>query len=161
MPDQPSRTIGRPEHHSVVARTPSGGALLEGGPDGALPTLILRYLDVVLVALAVPAALALGAPAFGCLVGAGAWLAQRILAEADKRWVSRAAAPRTRLGLTLFEAFGRIWLLAGAIVLAGVAGGRRDGLAAALVIFGAYSVAFAIRLLSGRPTPSQVREAPR
>jgi hypothetical protein len=36
-------------------------------------------------------------------------------------------------------------------VLAAVIGGRRDGLAAALLIFGAYSVAFAMRLVGGRP----------
>ena len=63
----------------------------------------------------------------------------------------------TQLGLNLFEAFGRIWLLAGAIILAGVAGGRADGLTAALVIFAAYSVAFAIRVLSGKPTSSPGR----
>jgi hypothetical protein len=38
-------------------------------------------------------------------------------------------------------------------VIAGVAGGRADGLTAALVIFGAYSIAFAIRLISGPPPP--------
>ncbi len=54
---------------------------------------ILRYLDVVLIAIAVPVALALGAPALGCAVGAGAWLLQRILAETDKRL---SAKPRSR-----------------------------------------------------------------
>ena len=81
----------------------------------------LQYLDVVLVVAATPLALALGAPAFGLIVGVIAWIAQRALAQADKRLVARAAEPRTRLGLSLFEAFGRIWLLAGAIILAGVA----------------------------------------
>ncbi len=38
---------------------------------------LLRHLDVVLVVLAVPVAVALGAPALGLLIGAGAWLAQR------------------------------------------------------------------------------------
>jgi hypothetical protein len=112
---------------------------------------MLRYFDVVLVAVAAPVALALGAPVLGFCVGAGAWLIQRVLAIADRRWIASAAEPRTQLGLALFEAFGRIWLLAGAIVVAGVAGGRADGLAAALTIFGAYSVAFAIRVLSGPP----------
>ncbi len=69
--------------------------------------------------------------------------------------------PRNRLGLSLFEAFGRIWLLAGAIILAGAAGGRADGLTAALVIFAAYSVAFAIRVVSGRSQHAASREAAR
>ena len=37
--------------------------------------LILRYLDVVLLAVATPVALALGAPALGFAIGAGAWVA--------------------------------------------------------------------------------------
>jgi hypothetical protein len=111
---------------------------------------ILRYLDVVLVAVAAAPALALGAPVLGYALGAGTWVGQRVLAEADRRWLGKAAEPH--VGLNLFEAFGRIWLLAGAIVVAGVAGGRADGLAAALTIFVAYSVAFAVRLVEGRPT---------
>ncbi len=113
---------------------------------------VLRYLDVLLVVLATPVVLALGAPALGYLVGAGAWLLQRVLAEADKRFLSKAAEPRTQLGLNLFEAFGRIWLLAGAIIVAGVVGGRADGLTAAVTICAAYTVAFAIRVVSGPPT---------
>ena len=116
------------------------------------PLQLLQYLDIVLVVLATPVALALGAPPFGLLIAVCAWLVQRVLAHTDRRWISRAREPRTQLGLNLFEAFGRIWLLAGAIVAAGVAGGRADGLTAALTICGAYSVAFAIRVISGPPT---------
>ena len=88
-----------------------------------------------------------------------AWVLQRILAHADRRWISSTREPRTQLGLNLAEAFGRIWLLAGAIILAGVAGGRADGLTAALTIFGAYSVAFAVRVLSGPPQRTVHRRA--
>jgi hypothetical protein len=116
-----------------------------------------RYLDVGLVVVAVPVALALGLPAFGLIVGAVAWVAQRALAQLDRRLISASTQPKTQLGLNLFEAFGRIWLLVGAIVLAGVAGGRADGLTAAVVIFGAYSVAFMIRLLSGAPNRQAAR----
>jgi hypothetical protein len=115
------------------------------------PLQLLQYLDIVLVVLATPVALALGAPAFGLLIAVGAWLLQRVLAHTDRRWISRAREPRTQLGLNLAEAFGRIWLLAGAIIVAGVVGGRADGLTAALVICGAYSIAFAIRVLAGPP----------
>ena len=97
----------------------------------------------------------------GFLIGAGVWFAQRVLAYADRRWIKRAREPRTQLGLNLFEAFGRIWLLAGAIVVAGVVGGRADGLTAALTICGAYTVAFAIRVLTGPPSGSRRRGAVR
>jgi hypothetical protein len=112
---------------------------------------LVRSLDVVLVVVGAPVAIALGAPALGCVIAAVAWLAQRVLAGLDRRWIRSSAEPRTQLGLNLFEAFGRIWLLAGAIVLAAVLGGREDGLAAAVLIFCAYSVAFATRVLCGPP----------
>ncbi len=114
------------------------------------PLQLLQYLDVVLVVLATPVALALGAPAFGLLIAAGAWLVQRVLAHTDQRWIARARPSGSRLGLDIAESFGRIWLLAGAIVVAGAAGGRSDGLAAALTIFAAYSVAFVTRVFRGR-----------
>jgi hypothetical protein len=117
---------------------------------------VLRYLDVVLVVIATPVALALAAPTVGVVVGAVAWLAQRLLARAGQRWIAGRGAD-ARFGLNLVDGFGRIWLLAGAIVLAAVIGGRRDGLAAALLIFGAYSVAFAMRLVSGRPQGAHER----
>jgi hypothetical protein len=118
---------------------------------------ILRNLDVVLVLLAAAPALALGAPVLGYTVAAGAWVAQRVLAQVDRRWIRGASEPRTQLALGLFEAFGRIWLLAGAIIFAGVVGGRADGLTAALVIFAAYSVAFAVKVLTGPPQRKAVQ----
>ena len=121
------------------------------GRERARMDLLLRYLDVVVLALATPVALALGAPLAGYLIGAGAWVLQRILGQLDRGLIRRAREPRTQLGLNLFEAFGRIWLLAGAIVVAGVAGGRADGLTAALTIFGAYSVSFAVKVIAGPP----------
>jgi len=121
-------------------------------------TMVLRYLDVVLVVVAAAPALALGAPVFGYVIGAAGWILQRVVAVTDSRLISRVAEPRKQIGINLFEAFGRIWLLAGAIVIAGVAGQRSDGLTAAVVIFGAYSIAFAIRVMSGPPqTGSTVR----
>jgi hypothetical protein len=113
---------------------------------------ILRYLDVVLVVIGGAVALALGAPVLGYTIAAAAWIAQRVLAQVDRRWIEGVA--NGRFGLNLFEAFGRIWLLAGAIVAAGVIGGRADGLTAAVTIFAAYSIAFAIRVSSGLSTPA-------
>ncbi len=106
-------------------------------------------IDLIVLALATAPALLLGAPALGFLVGAGGWVAQRILAGYDSRWIGRSREPGTRLGLGFVDAFGRIWLLAGAIVAAGVIGGRADGLTAALVIFVSYSLAFSVRLVRG------------
>jgi hypothetical protein len=110
---------------------------------------VLRNLDVVLLAVALAPALALGVPTLGYVLGAGGWALQRILAVADRRWTSKFADPLKQLTANLFEAFGRIWLLAGVIVAAAVLGGRPDGRTASVVILLAYSVAFVIRLVSG------------
>jgi hypothetical protein len=111
---------------------------------------ILRYLDVVLLVVAAAPALLLGAPALGYGLGAGGWVVQRVIGATDWR-LFRNVTGTSRIGARFVEAFGRIWLLAGAIVVAGVVGGRADGLTAAIVIFVAYTVAFAIRLVSGPP----------
>jgi hypothetical protein len=116
------------------------------------PALALAHnLDLVVLAVGVALALALGGPVFGLLVGAGGWLLQRALAVVNRTLIERAAEPGSRLGLDFIEAFARVWLLAGAIILAGVAGHRSDGLAAALVICISYSTAFAVRVARGRP----------
>src|SRR6202034_1567600 len=93
-------------HHPIAAPGPSTAVPLSGG-TGAEPSrgpfAILRYLDVVLVLLAAPPAGALAAPALGCAVGAEAWILQRVLAQLYRRWVGKAADPRTQLGFNLFE----------------------------------------------------------
>ncbi|MCL2769880.1 MAG: hypothetical protein FWD42_07220 [Solirubrobacterales bacterium] len=141
---------------TTTTSPPTGGdnslAAIVASPTSEGRALAVAHnLDLVLLAIGVVVALVLGAPALGVLVGAGGWLAQRAMALVDRRLISGAAQPGSRLGLNFIDAFARIWLLAGAIVVAGVIGGRRDGLAAALLIVAAYSVAFAVRIARGRP----------
>jgi len=116
----------------------------------------LQYLDVVFVLIGAIAALIVGAPAFGVIVGAAGWLLQRSLQVVDRRLTARIEDSLRRAGVRSAEAFGRIWLLVGAIVVAGAVGGRKDGLAAALLIFAAYSIGFVIRLASGQPPESEL-----
>jgi hypothetical protein len=133
-----------------LARLPGAAPGKPVEPAFAL-TSVLRYLDVLFVVVGASAAVIMGAPALGCVIGACAWIAQRLLAQFDRRLIEAVNASQTRFGLNLVESFGRIWLLAGAIVLAAVIGGRGDGLAASLTVFAAYSLAFALRLVDGRP----------
>ena len=111
-----------------------------------------KFLDVPFVVLGAIIALVLGAPAVGVIVGAAGWLLQRSLQVVDRRMTSRIEDSLRRAGIRSAEAFGRIWLLAGAIIVAAVAGGRKDGLAAAILIFAAYSVAFGLRIINGPPS---------
>jgi hypothetical protein len=115
------------------------------------PTTLIKYLDVAVVIVGVVVALALGAPVYGALMGGGAWILQRVLQANDRALITRLPEPRQQLAANLGEAFGRIWLLAIFIIVAGVTGRRADGLTAALVIFGGYSIYFVARLLSGAP----------
>jgi hypothetical protein len=122
--------------------------------------LAIRYLDVGVAVIAAVVAIALGAPALGCALGAGGWVLQRLVQAVDRRWAQEMSSPRAALGISLFERFGRIWLLAGTIVVAGVAGARKDGLAAALIIFCAYTVRFVTGLVSGPPPASPTTPPP-
>jgi hypothetical protein len=111
----------------------------------------LQYLDVIFVIVGAVIALIVGAPSLGVIVGALGWILQRAMQVVDTRLTARVDDSLRRAGVRTFEAFGRIWLLAGAIIVSAVVGDRKDGLAAAVVIFAAYSVAFVIRLMSGPP----------
>jgi hypothetical protein len=115
-------------------------------------------LDLLLVAAAVVPALALNAPEPGFVLGAGGWILQRLVAVFDRRWIARTSDPIKRLAANLFEAFGRIWLLAGVIVASAAIGGRSDGLTASVVILAAYSVAFIVRLTAGPPARRKAAE---
>ncbi|MCL2419894.1 MAG: hypothetical protein FWD04_11420 [Conexibacteraceae bacterium] len=110
-----------------------------------------KYLDVLFVVIGAIVALILGAPSLGVTLGAAGWIVQRALQAYDRRLTARIEDSLRRAGIRSAEAFGRIWLLAGAIILAAVIGGRKDGLAAAVTIFATYSVAFAMRVKSGPP----------
>jgi hypothetical protein len=117
----------------------------------ALALTLAHHLDLIVLLVGVVIALALGGPVFGLLVGAGGWLLQRAIAVVNRALIDRRMEPGSRLGPDFIEAFARVWLLAAAIILAGAAGHRSDGLAAALVIVISYSIAFAVRIARGRP----------
>jgi uncharacterized MAPEG superfamily protein len=111
----------------------------------------LQYLDVIFVIVGAIIALIVGAPSLGVIIGALAWILQRAMQVIDNRLTARVDDSLRRAGVRTFEAFGRIWLLAAAIIVSAAVGDHKDGLAAAIVIFAAYSVAFVIRLMSGPP----------
>jgi hypothetical protein len=104
---------------------------------------LVLYLDVILILLAaVPVVLLFGAPAFGYAIGGGAWILGRIASAPAERRIAAMEGVRRKLGYGLGFSMARIWVMAGAIVVAGVAGSRANGLTAALVIFAAFSIYF-------------------
>lgn len=110
--------------------------------------LLLRYVDVVLIVMVAPLALLMGAPALGVGVGAGAWVLQRAGGAALDRRALAMADKRRALTLKVAWSLVSVWLLAIAILAVGLTAHRRDGLAAALLILGAFSVYFAMSLVT-------------
>jgi hypothetical protein len=104
--------------------------------------LLLRYLDVALVALAAPIMVLIGVPAVGYLAGAGAWVALRAVGVAVERAASSAQF-RHEISLRLGFLLGRLFVLALAVILIRRGAGRDDGLAALLVIVFAFTVQLA------------------
>jgi hypothetical protein len=103
----------------------------------------LRYFDIFLVVVTVPVVLLLGAPVLGTLVGGGAWIAQRAAAHGLEAYARRADTVRASISLSLAGVMGRAWLVALTILAVGLAGDRKDGLAAAVLIIVAFTVYFA------------------
>lgn len=117
----------------------------------------LRYIDLVLLWLTVPLALALGAPQLGVLLAAVAWTVQRLVAlEVDRRARERESV-REAIGLNMATMFARMWLIGTTVVVAGVGGRREDGVAAAAVLLVAFTISFVSTLLNR----SLSRAAPR
>ena len=105
--------------------------------------MLLRYADLLLLAVALPIFLAAGWPMLGYAVAAAAWLVQHaILAVADRTSAASLARGdrRRALGIVAGATLGRVWLVALAILLVGVLGEREDGLAAAVLCLALVTV---------------------
>jgi hypothetical protein len=107
----------------------------------------MRYIDIVLVVAALPLVVLADLPLLGYLVGAGAWIAQRIGGVLLERAAKRTTDTRRLVGLNLAGSLGRAWLVGGAILAVGLAGEREDGLMAAVLVAVAFTVYFATSLL--------------
>jgi hypothetical protein len=104
---------------------------------------LLRYADLLLLAVALPIFLAAGLPMLGYAVAAAAWLAQHaILAGADRASATALGRGdrRRALGIVGAATLGRVWLVALAVLLVGLLGEREDGLAAAVLCFALITV---------------------
>ena len=112
------------------------------------PLVLLRWLDVILVVLAAPFAILMGAPALGYAVGALAWIVNRAIGAAVERKAKAATDVRTTVGLNLGALIARSWLVGLTILAVGLAGDREDGLTAAILVLAAFTIYFATSLLS-------------
>ncbi len=102
--------------------------------------LALRFFDVVLMVVAAPIMLLIGVPAFGYLVGAGAWIALRVVGLGAERLATATHDANRQIAIRMGFMLGRLFLLALAVIVARQ-NGQHDGLTALVVIVVAFTIA--------------------
>ncbi len=108
---------------------------------------VLRYLDLVVLALALPLFVLAELPLLGYAVAAAAWLVQRGIDALATTKAKNTDDPRTVVGVLAGSMIGRGWLVAGSIFAVGLAGQREDGLAAALLCISLFTIYFAAQMV--------------
>lgn len=112
---------------------------------------LLRNLDLLVCAVALPTFIVIGAPLVAWIVTAAAWSAGKVGIEVAARKRRQALAADNRnaaLGVTAAATMGRVWVLAGAILLVGLLVDREAGLAAALLALVLVTVNVLIGLIT-------------
>jgi hypothetical protein len=105
-----------------------------------------KYVDLFALAVALVVFVLAGLPIAGFLVGAGAWLAQRGIQALATRRADEALANGNRqkaMGTVAATTLARVWLMATAVLVVGLAAGREDGLAAAVLVLCLFTISFA------------------
>jgi hypothetical protein len=119
---------------------------------------IVRYLDLVLLAVALPVFVAAGLPMLGYAAGAGAWLVQRAVQVALTRRAAAAEDPRTVVGIAAGSMIGRGWFVALTIFAAGLKD-EDAGLAAAVLVIVLFTAYFTVSMIM-RPFDMQNERQP-
>ena len=111
------------------------------------PLAVLRYLDIVLVVLAAPFVLLTGLPVLGYVVGAVAWIVQRVAAAGIEALMRQQSDIRRTIGLGLGSTLARAWIVGLSILAVGLIGARADGAMAAILVLFAFTVYFVTALV--------------
>ena len=108
--------------------------------------LALRYLDIVLLVLALPVFLAGDLPMLGYAAGALAWIVQRAIQLVLNRKAAAADDPRKVVGLAAGSMIGRGWLVALTIFAAGLED-NDAGLSAAVLVIVLFTAYFTVSMI--------------
>jgi hypothetical protein len=109
-----------------------------------------KYVDLLVLAAALAVFLLGGLPMLGYAVGAASWLVQRgIQMVAGRRAQAELAAGNRQkaMGIVAATTLGRVWLMATAVLLVGLAE-REAGLTAAVLVLVLFTVSFAAQGLA-------------
>jgi hypothetical protein len=108
--------------------------------------LALRYLDIVILVLALPLFLAADLPMLGYAAAAVAWLVQRAIQVVLTRKAAAAQDPRAVAGIAVGSMIGRGWLVALTIFAAGLED-NDAGLAAAVLFIVLFTAYFTVSMI--------------
>jgi hypothetical protein len=106
----------------------------------------LRYLDLVLLVVALPIFILGGLPMLGYAAGGAAWLVQRALQVTLDRKAAASDDPRTVVGIAAGSMIGRGWLVALIIFAAGLKD-EDAGLAAAVLVIVLFTAYFTLSMI--------------
>lgn len=110
---------------------------------------VLRNVDVIAFAVALPLFLLAGFPIVGYLTALGAWIVQRVINELAVRKAESADDVRTRVGLLAGSTILRGWVVAGIIVAVGW-NNSDAGLSAAILFLLVFTLQFTL-MMAMRP----------
>jgi hypothetical protein len=111
---------------------------------------LLRYLDLVLLVVALPVFIAAGFPMAGYLAVAGLWIVLYGIELISNRAIEGAVARRDRraaMGWLGATGLARAWIVALGVLIIGLAAGKDAGLAAAVLAAILFTVHLGSRVL--------------
>ena len=119
---------------------------------------VLKNLDLVLLALALPLFVVADLPLLGWLTAAVIWLLWRGIGHWSDRRAATAESPKQMAGIAAGSMIGRGWLLGLILFGAGLAAGDDVGLSAAVLALALFTVHFTLKLIlrSAEPQPPAV-----
>jgi len=112
-----------------------------------MPLRMMRYLDLFLLALALPVFIVADLPLLGWAGVAGAWLVQRGVQHLVETRARASDDPRTVAGLMAGSMIARGWMVAGTIFVVGITE-REAGLAAAILAITLFTFYFTGQMIS-------------
>ncbi|MDX6634534.1 MAG: hypothetical protein QOF06_737 [Solirubrobacterales bacterium] len=104
-----------------------------------------KYVDLLALLIALAVFLLGGLPLLGFAVAAAVWLTQRGIQMLAQRRMKQELAAGNRqkaMGIVAGSTLGRVWLMATAVLLVGIAE-RESGLAAAILLLALFTISFA------------------
>jgi len=111
---------------------------------------VLRYLDLGLLAVALPIFIAAGLPIAGYLTVAGVWILMYAIELVSNRAIEGAVERRDRraaMGWLGATGLARAWIVALAVLVVGLTAGKDAGLAAAVLAAILFTVHLGSRVL--------------